>query len=125
MGYLRPDDIDTVNLPTAGYWAKMRTRVKGHDHSLSLTTAIEEVPEGDARRWVIQNEVLAACLITEWNLTDEDDRVLPINRENLGKLDHSDYESLLMEANKRRGARPEVKEIPFVKPSRPRSKASR
>jgi len=127
MGYIRPNEVDQVDLPTKGYWVKMRGRVIGRDHSLALATAIEEVPDPAAsgQRWLVQNQVLAVQLLVEWNITDENDKPLPINRETLGDLDPADHEQILMEANRRRVVRSEEHEAPFVKRSSTRSKASK
>ena len=56
-------------------------------------------------------------MIVEWNLDDEQGRILPITRETLDELEAEDGDFLVKEAQARLKGRPPAEEGPFEKPS--------
>lgn len=79
--------------------------------------AAEFATEGDS---MTANSLLVLSMISEWNLTDENDAKLPINAASLDLLDDEDGDFLLEEAGKRARKAP-VAQGPLETPSMPSS----
>lgn len=120
------------------------TRIDSQDSMLRLTVSSsgedeEERPNRAARRqskkngngaaapatqqvvgrseWAAYIKTLIIGCITEWNLTDENDVLLPIAEESLAYLEDEDGEFLSDEAQKRSEMRAKKKQGPFGPPS--------
>ncbi len=147
MGYLKAIETDELRLPShPDFWVRMRKEVH-HGATRAAQSALMQFnqvpqkpnqapqngqPNGQAPEVVTEMEVgawigaLTVALITEWNLTDEQDRPLPITLKNLDKLKDEDGDFLTQEAQKRKGAmRPNADQGPFPTPSDKPSAASR
>ena len=154
MGYLKKLETDRLTLPSnPEYWVLMKRRAAWGDSSAAQSAlvhaSLSEVakaqqqsqangsgidPElqakmvGDVISEVETDaymQMLVCRLIVEWNLTDEEDRPLPITPQTVALIDPEDGEYLALEAQKRRGGRPAAQQRPFEKPSGQRSTATR
>ncbi len=138
MGYLRAQEVDQLFLPSSPgneFWVKMKKKVAYGDSRAAQSALMKfsQGQNGNAGSVVTDMEVgryigtLTVQLIVEWNLTDEQDRPLPISVESLDLLPDEDGEFLAQEAQKRKAAaaRPEEQQGPFPTPSDKPSVASR
>lgn len=117
MGYLAARETDQLWLPSAPdtYWVRMKKRVEYGDSRAAQTALLKVSAKEDGSGEVATAlEVgafigtLTVCLITEWNVTDENDQVLPITVDNLDRLSAEDGEFLAAEAQRRKaGGKPE------------------
>lgn len=139
MGYLSRPETSRLFLPSnptddpEAYWVDMKKRAVYGDNRAAQSAMLQisaappnGVPpgsNGNAPEMVTDVEVgafmgtLAVRLIVDWNLTDFEENPLPINLENLDRLDPVDGDFLAAEAQKRIGGRPPEKQAPFPKPS--------
>lgn len=142
MGYLKPQETDLLYLPSDPehrYWVRMRKRapwgVRVNSQGAMLkVSARPGAGNGGATPGVV-NEAewsgyiysLMLGFITEWNLTGEDDRPLPITIETLQLLEDIDGEYLSDEAQARQEAskRSPEREAPLGKPLRRQSSTNR
>jgi len=139
MGYLKPSETDQLFLPSnppeepEKFWVRMKKKAEYGD-SRAAQNAMMRVNQGSNGRsgqMVTEFEVgafigtLTVQLLTEWNLTDENDRVLPITVDNLDRLADEDGEFLSDEAQKRKAGRAAEQQAPFERPSGRPSTATR
>ncbi len=134
MPYLSAPETDQLHLPSNGeYWVKMKRKAtfgdeeaaKGSMIKISSTQSNGSAPT--AKDVISQTEIAAysvmliSRLVVEWNLTDQNEKVLAITPDNVGLLDSQDGTFLDEHAMKRIGRRPEEEQAPFVKRSGRRS----
>jgi hypothetical protein len=85
-------NIQEIILPKSGAKIKIKD---GFAYGEILDAQIKEYPSDQA--YQLQ---LALILITEWDLTDGQNNILPITTENLRALDNTDGIYLLAQVNK-------------------------
>jgi hypothetical protein len=133
MGYLKTPESDQLTLPSdPAYWVRMKRRASWGDSSAAQSAMVKVSPaalpangNGADPTAEILNEVeLAAYLHTlvarslvEWNITDDQERPVPINVKTVALLDPQDGDFLALEAQKRLGGRSAAQQGPFKKPS--------
>ena len=117
MGYVKPQQVDTLTLPSdPSYFVKMKARFDWGDRG-KITDALVKFDLGGAAPGAANlsaveistgNRAMVLALITEWNLTGEDEKPLPLTLDSIGLLDPEDGDFLLKEALKRTQAAPLV-----------------
>ncbi len=118
MPYLKSASVDVLTLPSdQAYSVSMKSRASYGDVE-SARSAMLKITGSAAGvsqdvQWKAYIMALILSLITDWNLTDEQDQKLSITAINLAKLDPIDGDFLAAEAQKRSALRPEVREVPF------------
>lgn len=140
MGYLKPQDTDLHKLPSnPEYWVRLRLRAPWGVHNVShsamlnvTATSGENNGNGEPNakvitkaEWSAYIQALVRGFITEWNLTDENDKPLPITDASLELLDEDDGAFLSDIVQERSKLRPKGKNGTFVPPSRRQSSNSR
>jgi hypothetical protein len=140
MGYLKTPETDQLTLPSdSAYWVRIKKRASWGDSSAAQSAMVKLAPapspvngNGSAAMEML-NEVelsaylhtLVARLVVDWNLTDEQERPLPITLQTVSQLAPEDGDFLALEAQKRLGGRPAAQQAPFGNISGPPSTASR
>jgi len=132
MGYLKTPGSDQLTLPSdPAYWVRMKQRASWGDSSAAQSAMVKLAPTqggtngNGAAPMEVLNEVelkaylhtLVVRLVVDWNLTDDQDRPLPISLETVGQLNPEDGDFLALEAQKRLGGRPAAQQVPFENPS--------
>ena len=127
MGYLKVAEADQLSLPSdPTYWVRMKRLASWGDSSAAQGAMVKVAPGGNGHKEaeVLTEMELAAYLhtlvarmIVEWNLTDDQDRPLPISVQTVALIDPQDGDFLALEAQKRLGGRPAAQQTPFAKPS--------
>jgi hypothetical protein len=149
MAYLKTQGVDRLTLPSdPEYWVELKAKATYGDtiaayRAMFNTNIVDlrNVPEdkiakvqanpGDTTGIITESEldtyykILISRLIVNWNLTDENERPLPINPETIELLDPEDGSFLQKEAQKRIQGRSAEAEGPLGKPSPVRSKGSK
>jgi hypothetical protein len=149
MGYLKAVETDELRLPSdQAYWVRMKGRAAYGDSSAAQAAMIhtsltgiaaansqngnKQLDEAETSAQVLSEsetdaymQKLVARLVVEWNLTDAQDRPLPISAASVALLNPEDGEFLALEAEKRRGGRPAAQQGPFAKRSGRRSTATK
>ena len=121
MAYLKAIEIDTLTLPSAPeYWVKIKRRATYGDQ-VAAQSAMLKVDTASAAlsdiEWGSYIRSLTAAMVVEWNLTDEQDRALPITAESIDRLEPEDGQFLAAEITKRAALRSPERERPFDSPS--------
>jgi hypothetical protein len=134
MPYIKQLELDQLPLPSdEAYWVKMKRKASYGD-VLAAQSAMLQVTQGTngsagqvltEMEWGAYLSTLTIRLLTEWNLTDASEAVLPITEASLESLQPEDGEFLAAEAQKRLGRRPTTEQIPFGKRSGRRSTNTR
>jgi len=125
MSYLKATATERLQLPSdPDYWVEMKLKASHGDAShaqraMAQVTSVDlmavdprkaaqVVPDEDKERGVLTEIDIAAYshallerLIVDWNLTDLDERKLPITAASMELLDQEDGEYLSKEARKR------------------------
>lgn len=105
MPYQKPVDIDTLTLPSdPAYFVKVKSRLKWGGVSKAQSAMLKvdiNSPELSDVEMGAYNNALIASAIVEWNLTDENDKPLPITPESVEELEPEDGQFLLAEVSKR------------------------
>lgn len=117
MGYVKPVETDQINLPSDNqYWVRLK-RVATFGDQLAAQSAMLKMDSSagtvSQMEWRAYLEALSVSMIVEWNLTDEDERPLPINAENLGRLSADDGQFLANAVTERAKTRGVERERPF------------
>lgn len=134
MSYLKQAETDQLTLPSdPAYWVKLKTKATYGD-ILAAQSAMLQITQGSngssgqittEMEWAAYMRILSLRMITEWNLTDAQNQVLPLSEASLDLLDPEDGNFLATEVQKRSGRREPAQQIPFVKRSARRSTATR
>jgi hypothetical protein len=124
LPYLQPSQTDQVDLPTPGYWVRLKKRATYGDQlaAQSAMLKLDSSNPGSISKmeWGAYIQALTASMLVEWNLTDENDLPLPITVASLEKLSAEDGQFLATEVTNRAKTRGVEQERPFVpQPSTP------
>jgi hypothetical protein len=93
MGYFNESTTKKIPLTNPDYWVEILTDLKYGD--IKKFTKLNETGEPDI---VAQADVFLQTIIKSWNLDDDKGEVLPINADNIDKLDQADAVLLMNEA---------------------------
>jgi hypothetical protein len=118
LPYLQPSQTDQVDLPTEGYWVRLKKRATYGDQ-LAAQSAMLKLDASNPgtisqMEWGSYIQALSVSMILEWNLTDENDVLLPITAGSLGKLSAEDGQFLATEITERAKTRGVEQERPFA-----------
>jgi hypothetical protein len=122
MAYLKPVETDEVRLPSdpATYFVRLKKRATYGDQLAGQSAMLQFDPSnpGAPSRmdWSSYIRALAVSLIVEWNLTDENDQLLPVSAASLDRLSAEDGEFLAAAITERAKTRAVEQERPFALP---------
>jgi hypothetical protein len=118
MPYLQATQTDQVDLPTEGYWVRLKKRATYGDQlaAQSAMLKLDAANPGTVSQmeWSAYIQALTVSMTVEWNLTDENDAPLPITAENIAKLSAEDGQFLATEVTNRAKTRGVEQERPFA-----------
>lgn len=121
MGYQKPNEVDELSLPSdPSFVVKMKRRASFGDQRAAQSAMIKvngQTGQVSDVEWTAYVGALLPRLIVSWNVTDENDQLLPINAATIDNLDAEDGTFLTNEAVKRTGQGGVAQSGPFETPS--------
>jgi hypothetical protein len=120
LAYIQPVQTDQVDLPTAGYWVRLKKKATYGDQ-LAAQSAMLKLEQGSAgvisqMEWGAYIQALTVSMVVEWNVDDESGQILPISAASLNQLSAEDGQFLANEVASRAKTREAEQERPFVVP---------
>jgi hypothetical protein len=101
MSYLTKKELNTVILPSdSSYWVKINS-----DFTYADVKAVQDSPESAKA-----TDITLQLAIKEWNLDDDEGKVLDITPENIDALRKEDFYAIVVALEKEAGDNSEKKD---------------